>query len=49
MLTWGAVLGAAMGLGLTVFRGSLAYWFVAALAAGLPLALGARAEVRQGR
>lgn len=49
MLGWALVFGAAMALGLTVFRGNLAYWLVAALAAGLPLAIGARAEARLGR
>ena len=43
---WGVLYSAAMVLGMTVFRGELAFWLPAAVLAALPLALGARAEAR---
>jgi hypothetical protein len=43
---WGVVYAAAMFIGLFFFRGELAFWLPAAVAAALPLVLGARAEAR---
>ncbi len=43
---WGVLYAAMMVLGLNLFRGDLAFWLPAAVAAALPLALGARAEAR---
>lgn len=46
LLGWAALLAAVMALGLLVWRGELAFWIPGAVLAALPLALGARAEMR---
>ncbi|WP_345712016.1 hypothetical protein [Kineococcus glutinatus] len=43
---WGVLYAAALVLGLVLMRDTLAYWPAAGLVAALPLALGARAELR---
>jgi hypothetical protein len=43
---WGVLFGAAMWVGLLLFRGEPAFWLVAAPVTALPLVLGARAEAR---
>ena len=45
MLSWGAVYGATVLLGLLFFRAEPAFWVPAALLCAVPLLLGARAEM----
>jgi hypothetical protein len=46
MLSWGAVFGVTLVVGLLFFREEPLFWFPAALACAVPLLLGARAEAR---
>ena len=46
LVTWGAVFAAVLVVGLLAFRGQPAFWLPASLVCAVPLALGARAELR---
>ena len=46
VVTWGVLFALGLSLGMVFVRDSLAYWVVAGALVALPLALGARAELR---
>ena len=46
LLSWGAVFGTVLVVGLLAFRGQPAFWLPASLVCAVPLVLGARAERR---
>ncbi len=46
LVSWGVLYAASLVIGLSFFRGVVAFWLPAAIVTALPLVLGARAEAR---